>query len=168
MKTFIKNMEKEIYLSCILFKNDKGLLGRVATTLGQNDVNIESINISSVNKEETIQKVIIYTSGIKSERTLNEIIKSMSGVLNVTTFKNSDALIEKEVFLLKIKNINTGIIKIAKMLTELEGKSIFMNSSISVYEVISEKNKIDEITNKIFEITEDIEISRSPVVTKIN
>ncbi len=157
-------MTKEKYLSCILFKNKKGLLGKVATILGQNDVNIENINISSVNSDETIQKVIVYTSGIRSEQVLNELIKSMPEVLDVFTFKNHDNIIEKEVCLIKINNKNNEIIKLTNLIKAQNGKLIFMNGMLSIYEIVNEISKINTLVEELNKISNDIDISRSLVV----
>ncbi len=157
-------MSKEKYLSCILFKNEKGLLGKVATILGQNDVNIENINISSVNSDETIQKVIVYTSGIRSEQVLNELIKSMPEVLDVFTFKNHENVIEKEVCLVKINNKNNEIIKLTNLIKAQNGKLIFMNGMLSIYEVVDEISKINTLVEELNKISNDIDISRSLVV----
>ena len=158
-------MTKEKYLSCILFKNEKGLLGKVATILGQNDVNIESISISTVNGDETIQKVIVYTTGIKSEQVLNQTIKSMPEVLDVFTFKNHENVIEKEVCLVKINNKNNEIIKLTNLIKAQNGKLIFMNGMLSIYEVIDDTSKIGTLVNELNKISNEIDISRSLVMT---
>ena len=158
-------MTKEKYLSCILFKNEKGLLGKVATILGQNDVNIESISISTVNGDETIQKVIVYTTGIKSEQVLNQTIKSMPEVLDVFTFKNHENVIEKEVCLVKINNKNNEIIKLTNLIKAQNGKLIFMNGMLSIYEVIDDTSKISTLVNELNKISNEIDISRSLVMT---
>lgn len=158
-------MTKEKYLSCILFKNEKGLLGRVATILGENDVNIENISISSVNIDKTIQKVTVYTSGIKSEKVLNEVIKSMPEVLDVFTFKSHDNIIEKEVCLIKINNKNNQIIKLTNIIKAQNGKLIFINGMLSIYEVVDEVSKINILIEELNKISNEMDISRSLVIT---
>ena len=160
-------MEKIRYLSCIMVKNVKGVLGNITTKLGENDINIEKVTITSVNRDETIQKITIYTTGIKTIGVMTNVIKSLPGVLDVIIFDEKDKIIEKEICLIKIQNRDPGIIKIVNLINTLSGKSIFMDSQLSIYEIISDVTKIDELIKKISEISSNIEISKSMVLTTI-
>lgn len=160
-------MDKVKYLSCIMVKNVKGVLGSITTKLGENDINIEKVTINTINKDETIQKISIYTTGANTIKVMTNIIKTLSGVLDVITFNEKDIIIEKEICLVKLQNRDSGIIKIVNFINELNGKSIFINNEISVYEILSDTTKIDEFSKKISEISSNVDISRSMVLTTI-
>ncbi len=156
-------MEKK-YLSCILIKNQPGMLGKIATILGENNINIDQISLSIINKEETIQKIVAYTSGINSEEIINKIIKKIPGVLEVSTFEKKENIIEKEVCLIRIENLNPKIVQVVELITKFCGRVVHMDNKSSVYEVIESTYLIDNLVRDIFDLTSDIKISRSPVV----
>lgn len=161
-------MQEQKYLSCILFKNEKGLLGKVATKLGENDVNIEKISISTVNKESTIQKVIVYTTGVKSEQVLSNVIKTMPGVLDAFTFDGTENIIEEEICIIKIQNTNPAIVKVVNLINGMNGKILHIDNSQTIYEIVGDTSKMDNMIQSIFDFTPDVEISRSPIITAID
>lgn len=161
-------MQEQKYLSCILFKNEKGLLGKVATKLGENDVNIEKISISTVNKESTIQKVIVYTTGVRSEQVLANVIKTMPGVMDAFTFKGDENIIEEEICIIKIQNTNPAIVKVVNLINGMSGKILHIDNNQTIYEIVGETSKMDNMIQSIFDFTPDVEISRSPIITAID
>lgn len=161
-------MAKEKYLFCILFKNEKGLLGKVATLLGENDVNIETIKISSIDNTETMQKVEIYTSGINSERVFNDVIKPLPGVLAIFKFTDKEKALKQEICLIKVNNTDRNIMTVAKKIKDLDGEVMYMNNAMSVYKLVNDFDKVENLVNELNAISGDLEIFRSMVVEKSN
>ena len=157
-------MGSKKYLSSILIKNQPGMLGKIATTLGQNNINIEQISLSTINKEETIQRIVAYTTGINSEAVINNIVRKIPGVLKVLTFETKEDIIEKEVCLIRIDNLHPKIVQVVNLITKFQGKVIYMDNKSSIYEIVDNTYLINDLVKDIFNITADIKISRSPVI----
>ena len=76
----------------------------------------------------------------------------------------NDNFVEKELLMVKLFQNNVNFSEINNIISLHEGKIIYINEKIIVYQIISDSDKIDDIIRKIYFLTKDIEISRTGIV----
>lgn len=158
-------MEQKSLVSLIV-KNEKGVLATISELLSEADINVEKLVASSIDVEGKISKMIFYITG--NRVTINDFFKEniekLPVVLNYSNFTTSGGFIEKELLMIKVLQTNSNFSDINSLLSASEGKIIFIDKNIVVYEIISDNDKLDEIMEKLSLLTKDIEISRSGLV----
>ena len=158
-------MEQKSLISLIV-KNEKGVLAKISDLLGKANINIEKLVVSTIDVEGTVSKIIFYLTG--NRETVNDFfeknIKTLPAVLKINNFVANGGFVEKELLIIKISQTNINFTEINSIVSSNDGKIIFIDEHIVIYQIISDSDKIDESVKKILFLTKEVEISRSGIV----
>ena len=158
-------MEQKSLIS-LLVKNEKGVLAKISELISEAGINIEKLVASSVDMESKVSKIIFYLTG--DRKTVDDFFKkhveTLQEVISVNNFMTNNNFVEKELLMVKLFQNNVNFSEINNIISLYEGKIIYINGKIIVYQIISDSDKIDDIIKKIYFLTKDIEISRTGIV----
>lgn len=158
-------MEQKSLISLIV-KNEKGVLAKISDLLNKASVNIEKLVVSSIDVKNTISKMIFYLTG--DRKTINNFfeteIEILPEVLKYNNFIANGGFVEKELLIIKISQTNVNFTEINSIVSSNDGKIVFIDENIVIYQIISDSEKIDESVRKILFLTNKLEISRSGIV----
>ncbi len=158
-------MEQKSLIS-LLVKNEKGILAKISELISDAGINIEKLVASSVDTNNKISKLIFYLTGERGK--VNEFfeknIKTLDGVLNINNFIANNEFVENELLMVKILQNNVNFSEINNIISSNNGKIIYINGTIVIYQIISDSDNVDDVIRKIYFLTKDIEISRTGIV----
>jgi len=160
----MSEIQNQKSLVSILADNKKGMLSKLTTFFASNDMNIESLTLSSADIENKIHRTTAYITGDRNR--IDGLCKDMGkieGVHKVINFM-SNSFIERELGLIKIKVTNPSMPQITNLVNEQNGEIIFVNSEIMICQIEETEEKVDSFMSRAKEITNDIEILRTGIV----
>jgi acetolactate synthase-1/3 small subunit len=158
-----KEVEKS--LVTILIPNIKGQLAKISAFCAENDLNISRLTLSAADRDDKIQKIIIYLEGDREN--VNEMCKKIleiDTVLKVVNFQTNGEYIEKEICFIKILDKNSKFPKVTNIVADHDGKNIFSNGKVTIFRVEDGEESVNGFVKKVVKITKDIEIARSGMV----
>lgn len=158
-------MEQKSLIS-LLVKNEKGVLAKISEMISAVGINIEKLVASAVDKENKISKMIFYLTG--NRENVNDFfetkIRTLDEVLDINNFMTNGEFVEKELLIVKLLQNNVNYSEISNIMSSNDGKVIYINNEIIIYQIISDSDKIDDIVKKVYFLTKDVEISRTGIV----
>ncbi|MDR2778511.1 MAG: acetolactate synthase small subunit [Rickettsiales bacterium] len=160
-------MEEEVEKSLvtILIPNIKGQLAKISTFCAENDLNISRLTLSAVDKDDKIQKIILYLEGDREN--VNKMCKKIldiDTVLKVVNFQTNSEYIEKEICFIKILNENLGFPTVVNVVSDHYGRIIFSSEKITIFLMEDSEENVNNFVNEVAEITTEIEMARSGMV----
>lgn len=156
--------ENEKSLITLLIQNKKGVLVKIAGFCTENGMNIEKLVMSSFKSDNKEQKIIMYVTGNRAR--INSLIETFKTIKEVIDAKNfqSNTYLERELVLVKIKSNSPYLPKITDLVSEYDGRTILVKDKIILFQFTNEEDKNDELTKRIENITDDIEILKTGIV----
>lgn len=161
--------ENELSLITLIIQNTKGVLAKVAAFCSENGMNIEKLTLSNFKADNKQQRIVLYVSGNRVRiNNLLESFKQIPEVIDVRNFQSNQYL-ERELFLLKIKENNPHLPKISELVNEYNGSTIFFRNGIIIFQFINEEDKNDELTQRVENLSSDVEILKGGIIaTSLN
>ncbi|MDR1499271.1 MAG: acetolactate synthase small subunit [Rickettsiales bacterium] len=152
-------------LVSILALNVKGQLGKIATFFSDNNLNVLRLVLSAADRDDRIHRTVAYLEGNRTiVDNMCEGLKRVENVIEVTSFKDSDEYVEKEICLIKMLSSDVAFPKAVELVNKQGGKVIFTKNKTIIFEVDDTENNINKFTSKLVQMTKNVEISRSGVV----
>jgi acetolactate synthase I/III small subunit len=158
----MSNNEKS--LISILADNKKGMLAKISKFFADNDMNIESLTLSSADVENKIHRTVAYITGNRT--IIHELCKEMEKIEGIRSVKNfmASSFLERELGLIKIKVSDPALSRIIKLVNDYEGTTIYVDSKIMICDVDETEENISNFMRQVKELTQEVEILRTGIV----
>jgi acetolactate synthase-1/3 small subunit len=159
------NRESEKSLLTVVNENKPGMIGRVCSYCGTNNINIEKLVVSDFKTDQSLQKMIMYVTGNRARiDSLVDGFKTIEGIVGASNFM-ANLYLERELMLIKVDSSEEKIPEITQIISEYEGKTILMNRDISIFQINDKTETIDSVVREIEKFNiESLEMSKSGVI----
>lgn len=157
-------------LVSIIADNKKGMLAKFAQFFAENDMNIEQLTLAAADMANKIHRTTAYITGDRAR--IDGLCKKMEGIEGVHKIVNFVAegglYLERELGLIKIKTTNPALGQVMSLISEYDGKTVFVgkktSQQIMIFVIEDEGDKIENFIEKVAGVTDDIEILRTGIV----
>ncbi len=148
---------------CVIVKNEPGVLSRVAGLFSGRGYNVDSLTVSSIDKENNISRITIVTSAtamvieqIKAQ--LNRIVPVLR-VVDLTLFGPS---VERELALIKIVSKGEERVEALRLADVYRASVVDSTLESFVFEIVGGTSKIDSFV-ELMEQLGEVQIARTGI-----
>ena len=149
--SFATKKEKvENHIIVVWVDNESGVLARVVGLFSGRGYNIDSLNVTEVDKKKNISRITITTSG--TPQVLQQIklqLGKLVQVHKVADFPSNKKTLIREMALLKIVSSKTNLEKSKKLCKKYQAIVIDKTSKSIVLEISALKKDIDQLIKKL-------------------
>ena len=150
------------HIISILLENEAGALSRVSGLFSARGYNIESLTVAPTD-DPTVSRITVVTGG--SDEVIQQIINQLNKLVDVVKVLNLtiDEHIEREILLLKLRDIKEAQTIVDNLTNEFGGKVVDSSHNTIVVEITGIGEKLDRAIHAVpLEII--LELVRSGVV----
>lgn len=144
------------HVIAILVDNEFGALARIVELFSARGCNIESLNVSMINKEENMSRVTITTYA--ADKTVDLICKLLNRIVPVhraAEITREQEYIDRELALVKIIGDEKRREEVLNLLDKYRSSIIDITQDAAVFEIIGSSATIDEVLEKLSVIKPD-------------
>jgi len=149
--SFATKKEKvENHIIVVWVDNETGVLARVVGLFSGRGYNIDSLNVTEVDKKKNISRITITTSG--TPQVLQQIrlqLGKLVPVHKVADFPSNKKTLIREMALLKIVSSKTNLEKSKKLCKKYQATVVDNTSKSIVLEISALKKEIDQLIKKL-------------------
>ena len=149
--SFATKKEKiENHIFVVWVDNESGVLARVVGLFSGRGYNIDSLNVTEVDKKKNISRITITTSG--TPQVLQQIrlqLRKLVPVHKVADFPSNKKTLIREMALLKIVSSKTNLEKSKKLCKKYQATVVDNTSKSIVLEISALKKEIDQLIKKL-------------------
>ena len=130
------------HIISVLLENEAGALSRVSGLFSARGYNIESLTVAPTD-DSTVSRITVVTEG--SDEVIAQIVNQLNKLVDVVRVLNltSDEHIEREVLLLKLRDIDAAKEAINVLTTEYKGRVVNNSNGAIVVEITGIGEKLD-------------------------
>ncbi len=150
------------HIISILLENEAGALSRVSGLFSARGYNIESLTVAPTD-DPTVSRITVVTGG--SDEVIQQIINQLNKLVDVVKVLNLtiDEHIEREILLIKLRDIKTAKTVVDQLTNEFGGKVVDSSRDSIIVEITGVGEKLDRAVHVIpLEVIQ--ELVRSGVV----
>ena len=145
-----KKEKVENHIIVVWVDNESGVLARVVGLFSGRGYNIDSLNVTEVDRKKNISRITITTSG--TPQVLQQIRLQLSKLVpvhKVADFPSNKKTLIREMALLKIVSTKTNLEKSKKLCKKYKLTIIDKTSKSLVLEISALKKEIDQLIKKL-------------------
>ena len=145
-----KKEKVENHIIVVWVDNESGVLARVVGLFSGRGYNIDSLNVTEVDKKKNISRITITTSG--TPQVLQQVrlqLRKLVPVHKVADFPSNKKTLIREMALLKIVSSKTNLQKAKKLCKKYRSIIIDNTEKSIVFEVSALKKDIDDLIKKL-------------------
>ena len=143
--TIVAQLQQQHTITALV-ENSPGVLARVAGLFSRRGYNIESLSVSTTDRED-ISRMTIVVGG--DHRVLEQITKQLNKLVEVIKVVDytETAAVERELCLIKVNAEAKDRAEIMQIVEIFRGRIIDMSEKTFIIEVTGSPEKMDKITN---------------------
>jgi len=145
-----KKEKVENHIIVVWVDNESGVLARVVGLFSGRGYNIDSLNVTEVDKKKNISRITITTSG--TPQVLQQIrlqLRKLVPVHKVADFPRNKKTLLREMALLKVVSSKEKLEKAKKLCKKYKYTLLDKTEKSFVFEVCAMKNEIDDLIKKL-------------------
>lgn len=130
------------HIISILLENEAGALSRVSGLFSARGYNIESLNVATTD-DSTVSRITVVSDG--SDEVIQQITKQLNKLVDVVKVLDLtiDEHIEREILLLKLRNISESKVVIEALAKDFGAKVVDQTQGAIVVEITGVGEKLD-------------------------